>query len=313
VLYGANTVVTALNLDANGTSQVSGNEFYCAGNGGTSSFQLNRGATSNFATYQLLTNGVEEWVVGGMLNDGTNDLHMQDAVNGKDVLIATQSATKPNLQLLSGIKAFGGGVGVVGLANTSTAPSTTISGGLAFYGSGGQLAQANSQGLAQVLGGVVQSQTSTVTVANTASATALTSFTFPANDVAAGTVYRLTGYGVYSTTGTPTLQFILYWGGTGGVALATIPTITTATLTNAPFWYDAEVTFRSTTSAFGALRLELGTSTTTDATTTYVNTPSASTTVVSNATKSLAVGVTWGTASSSNTVSLLGGHVERIA
>ncbi|MET7477642.1 glycosyl hydrolase family 28-related protein [Streptomyces sp. NPDC005648] len=304
------STVTATNYATGTTSLFATNGVQTFGPG-TTSIRVSRGTTSNFGSVILSTNAVDEWGVQ-MVNDSTNDLHIKDVLNGINALILEQHAAAANVQI-GNTKAFGGGVGVVGLVNASTAPSTTISGGLAFYSTGGQLAQANSQGLAQVLGGVVQAQTSTITVANTTSPTALTSFTFPANDVAAGTVYRLTGYGVYSTTGTPTLQFVLYWGGTAGVALATIPAITTATLTSAPFWYDAEVTFRSTTSAFGALRLELATSTTTDATSTYVNTPSASTTVASNATKALTVGVTWGTASSSNTISLLGGHVERIA
>lgn len=133
VLYGANTVVTATSLDANGTSQVNGNSYYAAGNGGTSSFQLNRGATTNFATYQLLTNGVEQWVVGGMINNSTNDMLMQDAVHGNAVLIAEQNTAQPNMQLLGNTKSFGGGVGVVGLADASTPPTTNPTGGMVVY------------------------------------------------------------------------------------------------------------------------------------------------------------------------------------
>lgn len=164
------------------------------------------------------------------------------------------------------------------------------------------------------VGGVLQAQSSTVTVANTASPTALQSYTVPAADAAAGAVYELTGQGVYSDTGTPTLQFILYWGGVAGTALVTVPAVTLPlNITNSPFSYTATVNFRSTTSAFAVVTLNIDTSVATDLCSTYVGTPTAAVTVTTTGANALTMGVTWGTASSSNTISLNGGMVERLA
>jgi hypothetical protein len=164
------------------------------------------------------------------------------------------------------------------------------------------------------VGGVLQAQTSTTTVANTVSITALTSYTVPANDVATGAVYRITGFGVYSWTSTPTIDLTLLWGGAGGTALATIPVITLGTAqTNATFSYKAIVVARSTTSVWGELEWNLGATSAADVATTYVATTTGATAITSTGSNALVVAVTWGSASSSNTISLTGGMVERIA
>lgn len=150
ITLGSNQLVTASVLDANGTSQIQGGEFYCAGNGGTSSFQLNRGATTNFATYQLLTNGVEEWVVGGMLNDSTNDMHVQDAANGKNAMIFEQHSAATNVQI-GNAKSFGSGIGVVGLTSATTLPTANPTGGGILYVNAGALTYRGSSGTVTVI------------------------------------------------------------------------------------------------------------------------------------------------------------------
>jgi hypothetical protein len=200
------------------------------------------------------------------------------------------------------------------LTNQASTPATPTGAAVLYSTSGGVLAAVSPTGQVTTIGGVVQAQTSTVTVANTAAATALTSYMVPANDPAAGAVYSITGYGVYSWTGTPTIQFILYWGGTAGTALATIPTVTLSTAqTGAPFSYSAMVTCRSATSFWSNLTLNLDTTTLSDNVATYTATPTTATTVTSTASEALTVGVTWGTGASANTISLVGGVVERIA
>ena len=197
----------------------------------------------------------------------------------------------------------------------AAAPATPTSGSVLYAANGGILTSISNTGQVYSIGGVVQAQTSTVTVANTASATALQSYTVPAADPIAGAVYNIEGYGVYSDTATPTLAFTLYWGGVAGTSLAAIPAITLGSgVTNVPFSYNCMVTFRSTTSCVANITLTLGTSSTTDAGSSYVNSPSAATTgLTTSAASALTLGVTWGAASASNTISLLGGMVERIA
>lgn len=160
----------------------------------------------------------------------------------------------------------------------------------------------------------VSAVVATAVVANSAALTALQTATVPANDVAAGTTYRITGWGVYSVTGTPTLTFALYYGGIAGTVFAAIPAVTAASgIVNAPFYYDAEVTFHSATSCSSVLRLTLATSASTDAAAVYVATPAATLTGLSTATaKDLTIGFTWSAASASNTISLTSGSIRRL-
>lgn len=189
-----------------------------------------------------------------------------------------------------------------GTATRDTVLARAAAGGL-------QLTQPS--GLVQAVGGVLHAQTSTTTVANTTAATALTGFSVPAGDPSAGSVYRLRGYGVYSTTGTPTLAFTLAWGGTSiaAVPAATLP----SSISGAPFSYEAEIVLRSATSATGMLRVMIDTSKSTDAAASYLGVSATAVTVSTSSAATLAVTAAWGTASASNTISLVGGSVERIA
>lgn len=273
------------------------------------------GSTANTAL-SVNINGTDAFDRMRILGDGsynlgpgsaTRDTTMQRAASGilattKNFLVGASTALGDN------------GVGELQLANATTVPTTVPTGGLDLYSTAGVFKTQNPQGLFQTVGGLVQSQTSTVTVANTTSATALTSFTVPANDAVAGAVYTVTGYGVYSTTLAPTIQFILYWGGTGGTALATLPAVTLpTTITNSVFSYSAELVFRSTTSVTAVLALNIDTSITTDQVSAYQAAPSTATTVTTTGSNALTVGVTWSAASASNTISLLGGSVQRLA
>lgn len=193
----------------------------------------------------------------------------------------------------------------------ATAPSAPASGTNQYTTSGGVLSTVSSSGLVSVVGGAVQSQTTTSTVANTASLTPLQSFTVPANDPGASAVYAMIGYGTYSDTGTPTLTWTLTWGAT---TIATIPAITLGSgVTSVPFSYTALVNFRSATSVTASITLNFGTSAATGAASLFTNTSVTPTTVVSNTASALAMNVTWSAASASNTISLAGGGVERFA
>lgn len=150
----------------------------------------------------------------------------------------------------------------------------------------------------------------TATVANTAALTNLESLPLPGGQARVGSMYRITGYGVYSTTGTPTLGFQLYWGSTN---IGTIPGITTPSgITNASFKFSAEVTFRSATSCTADIEVRLGTSTSTYAASAYLNVPTGAVGVTTSSSQNLTVASQWSVASASNTISLLGGGVEKV-
>ncbi len=152
------------------------------------------------------------------------------------------------------------------------------------------------------------SVTADTTVANTTTLTQLEGFSVANNEPQNGSVYFAEGYGTYSVTGTPTLTFAAYWGGTGGTLIASIPAITAASgITNAPFKFRATVTFRSTTSVTCQLEVDLVTNTTTGAVTRYIGTPTTATTVTTTSGNNMAVGFTWSAASASNTLTIKGG------
>ena len=154
---------------------------------------------------------------------------------------------------------------------------------------------------------------SSTTVANSAALSTLQSYTVPAGEPHAGSVYQMRGYGFYSVTGTPTMAFTLYWGGIGGTAIASIPTITAASgISFASFEYDVVLTFRSATSVTAELTLTIVTNTSTGATSRYVGVPASATTVTTASASALAVGFQWGAASASNTITLFGGRTARL-
>lgn len=164
-----------------------------------------------------------------------------------------------------------------------------------------------------VLAGVINAVTSTTTIANTAALAALQTGTVPANEPIAGSIYEMYGSGMYSVTGTPTLQFTLYWGGIAGTNLITFSTFTTTSgITNANFDYHVRLNFRSTTSVVATMTTSINTNAASNSSNTYTQT-SAPTTVTTSSASALAVGFQWGTASASNTASLLGGYLEQIA
>lgn len=105
---------------------------------GSTSAVIFRGLTSNSASLTLDTGGTDYWSVQ-MRNDSTNDLHIRDVNEGLDAIYVQHRATMLNLGLLGEPSSFNSGVGVVYLANASTAPSGTPSGGGLLYASGGHL------------------------------------------------------------------------------------------------------------------------------------------------------------------------------
>lgn len=230
-------------------------------------------------------------------------------------LIAGQDHRVGTNQVIGSVSGLGSNGGPeIQLANAAPAPSINPTGGLVIYGTAGQQTNLNPQGLLQTVSGSVQTQTSSVTVANTAAAAPLSSFGVPANDPAAGSVYQISGFGVYSTTLTPTLQFIVYWGGVGGTAVVTLPAITLPlTITNAPFSYEAALVFTSPTAANAHIKVDLDTSVATGLVSSYKQVTTSPVTLTTSSAQKFVVGVTWSVASLLNTITLVGGGVSRLS
>lgn len=138
----------------------------------------------------------------------------------------------------------------------------------------------------------------------------------PANQLDNGMVVRMTAFGVFSTTGTPTLLLGFYYGGVAGTALAaSAATATASGVTNVPFRMEWEGRVRTTGSAgtiFGQGYLDLGT---TVALVNHSPLPVialAAVTIDTTTAKSLTVGAQWGTSSASNTLTCHHFSVELI-
>jgi hypothetical protein len=204
--------------------------------------------------------------------------------------------------------------GPLTLTNQTAQPATPT-GAAVLYASGGVMTYVNPQGLVNTIVGSQGGLTTTTTVANTATETLLQGLSLPANDAVASAVYRLRGWGVYSWTSTPTIQFTARLGGVAGTLLAQIPAFTLGTAqTSAPFEFEVVANFLSATTVQTLLSVSLTSATTSDAASPpFVATPTSATTISLSSTKVLQLDVTWGTAAAGNTISLLGGWTERIA
>jgi hypothetical protein len=140
---------TATSFAVNTTKWLDASNLYVT-SAGTTAINVDRAATTNFANFVASTAGVDRWAIG-LRNDSTNDLYVRDAAQGHTPLLVESRATQGNIQLLSATKAFGGGLGVVGIANATTVPSTNPSGGGVLYVEAGALKFRGSSGTVTVI------------------------------------------------------------------------------------------------------------------------------------------------------------------
>ena len=81
-----------------------------------------------------------------MRNDNTNDLHIRQSANGLDGILIESRATQLNMSLLSSTKSYGGGIGVIYIANANTVPTTNPTAGGILYVESGALKYRGSSG-----------------------------------------------------------------------------------------------------------------------------------------------------------------------
>lgn len=142
-------------------------------------------------------------------------------------------------------------------------------------------------------------------------------FTLPANFLQIGSALRFEAFGVLSTTGTPTMNLGIYYGGVAGVALATTGAITQGSgVTNVP-WRVSLLTLVRSIGASGTAMSHGNTyfGSSVSALSAEVPMPATALATVSidtTAAKVLSLGATWGTANASNTLTLHGFTVESL-
>lgn len=130
--------------------------------------------------------------------------------------------------------------------------------------------------------------------------------TLPANLLVPGMRLRMTAFGTFSNTSTPTLLLGFYYGGIAGVALCAIGATTTTTgATNWPFRLEATGVVR-TEGSTGTIMVhgfvDLATSLTAVTRIPMPATALATVTIDTTAAKAVTVGAQWGTSSASNTL-----------
>ena len=112
----------------------------------TDSIRINRGSNASyFASYVLSTSSTDIWSLQ-MRNDNTNDLHIRQSANGLDGILIESRATQLNMSLLSSTKSYGGGIGVIYIANANTVPTTNPTAGGILYVESGALKYRGSSG-----------------------------------------------------------------------------------------------------------------------------------------------------------------------
>jgi len=139
----------------------------------------------------------------------------------------------------------------------------------------------------------------------------------PANYLSAGQRLRLTAYGIFSTTGTPTLLIGGYYGGVAGTALAASAAITTGSgAASWPWRFEMDMYIRSTGSSGTAWcmgLLFLGTSLTAASVNIAPATQTQPVTINTTTANAITAGAQWGSASSSNTITCEDAYIEALS
>lgn len=162
--------------------------------------------------------------------------------------------------------------------------------------------------------GAIFSQTSSTTVADTVTESALMvlgqgSLTVPANGFVVGRTFRITARGHFSNTGTPTLNIIAKIGSVAVVSTGLVATITGTS--NNGWECIVDITCRSVGASGSFVGAGFFSHSVSSAVRTQmVNTGTA--TVDTTASNAISLTATWGTASASNTITCQIGIVEWI-
>lgn len=159
---------------------------------------------------------------------------------------------------------------------------------------------------------------STVTIANTTTETILGNFSVPANDAAAGAVFRIRLIGLGSCTGTPTFTFRARVNGTGGSAYGTISVTFSSGVTNHTWSAELHVSVISTgvsgsSRGFLFLNHSLDVAGAAPFNVTNRQDGTAAVTMNTTAVQNLCITGQWGTANASNTLSCYVAECERIS
>jgi hypothetical protein len=139
----------------------------------------------------------------------------------------------------------------------------------------------------------------------------------PANYLYPGQRLRMTGYGIFSNTSTPTLLIGGYYGGVASTALAATGSVTTvASAASWPWQFALDIYVRSTGSSGSVWAngtVNIGTALTGFTTLAIPNTQTQPITINTTTANALTIGAIWGTSSASNTITCEDLYVEALS
>lgn len=245
---------------------------------GNTILSSNLNGSASFDNFRLLGSGTL------VMGPGTAARDTQLARTATGTLSITNPVTTHGaVEILDGNLVVGGtatlgdnGVGEIQIANASTVPTTNPTGGVSLYASGGALYFRNPSGFVNDL--TENATTSTSTATTVTGVTALTALangsTVAANTLAAGQVYKVKAWGVFTCTTAQNIRFDLMWGGTGGTSLLNWGTYTpTANQTGSAWAVDFDFVANSSTqiTTVGELYMAFFLSTMTQQTTTVTS------------------------------------------
>jgi hypothetical protein len=202
--------------------------------------------------------------------------------------------------------------GPLTLNNQASQPATPA-GAAVLYATGGVMTYINPQGLVQTIVGSQGGQTAAGTaITGVTAETVLQSMSLPANDAIAGAVYKMVGWGVFTSTGTPgNTVFTSRLGGVAGTSLvATANIALTASLTAAQWKHETLINFLSPTTVSCMTELLIDTAVG-GAASAFLAASTSAVTVSLTTTKAWVLDVTPG--ATGNSIQLLGGWSERVA
>lgn len=158
---------------------------------------------------------------------------------------------------------------------------------------------------------------SSTTVANTITETAIATLPIGASDAAVGAVYRVTAWGTLGVTGTPTITFRGRLGGAAGASMIALGAVTVRSGATDGFWNAEFYLSCASTGASGTWlpSLHVRHNFLTSATTYTLLGPITATAVTRDTTiaNDMVITAQWGTANSSNTITCRGFDAKRVA
>jgi hypothetical protein len=185
--------------------------------------------------YVLNADGAMEWGPGAAAATDTNLYRSaQDTLKTDDSIVAVRNMG------VGGNLSVGGGVGVLGLLNATTAPTANPTGGNILYSSGAQLTARDQNGLITRINGAVGLSPTAASHATFTTERVIATFTLPANDPVTGATYRMRVWGIGGLLNTSEFVFRTRINGLTGVQLATatVNNGTGSTTTSRPWVMD---------------------------------------------------------------------------